>query len=177
MTSKPDRALVLEFSSALQFLKPDEEAFTLWLNTMAGGDYAFGYGLLRSYEDEYDPCGILVAINGGDWRWDAQDESWAYADSATTLNPMTVAKWLGMARDWHWLNIFLDSLTRLSDQSTAFAPIVAVLREALSTMQTTRERFHDGVHLAHTSGRMLGPNSDLRSENLMRRDLKPFYVR
>ncbi|UTC29427.1 hypothetical protein BAMBUS_03450 [Brevundimonas phage vB_BpoS-Bambus] len=178
MTSKPDRALVLEFSSALHALKPDEEAFTLWLNTMAGGDYAFGYGLLRTYEDEYDPFGVLVALNGGDWRWDAQDESWAYADSATTLNPLTLAKWLGMERDWDWLNIFLDALTRLSDQNASFPPIVAVLREALDTARISRDRFNDGVHLAHTS-RMSGPNSGMIDERRTYRDYvrNPFYAR
>ena len=176
---KPDRALVTGFAASLQFLKPDDELMQLWLNTMASGDYAFGYGLLRSDADAYDPFGVLVALNGGDWVWDDQDEAWGFANSATTLNPLTMMKWLGMERNHglDWANNFLDSVTLLTDRSTDFTPIVAVLREALIKVEDDRGRINDASQAAYSRGVQSIDSPFSHRETRRNYDAAPFYGR
>lgn len=174
MAFKPDHAQVLEFSSALQFLKPDSEAMDLWLNTMAAGDYAFGYGLLRSADDAYDPFGVLVELNGGEWEWDDQDEAWAFAGSAAALKPRTLASWLGMSFEATWLDLFLDAVTRMTDASDSFTPVVETLRAALQASQTARSRLGDAYRLSQSMNARLDTNVS-RDTALRRYDHKGFY--
>lgn len=176
MTVKTDRARVLEFAAFFQVLRPDEEAVTLWINTMASGDYRFGFGLLRSADDDYDPLGVLAALQGVDWTWDEQDEAWAYKGSATTLNPFEFGKWLGIkAGDYDWLSRFVESLAQLADQSPSFAAVCACLQEAQTHAQHARERLMGASQAAHN---IRGPDSMERVESLDRRryDRTPFYA-
>ena len=179
MSFKPDHAVVLELASCLQMLKPDGEAMVLWLNTLASGDYAFGYGLLRSDADAYDPFGVLVDLNGGEWAWDDQDEAWAFAGSAVTMNPVYLARWLGMQGDMVWQRTFVDAVTRLADSSDGFLPVVETLRQALEAAKAARERLGDAYRLAHTGGLMDGPHMSgaAAGQMIQRYDRKPFYSR
>lgn len=177
MTVKLDRALVLEFSSFVQVLKPDEEAMTLWINTMASGDYRFGFGLLRSADDEYDPLGVLAALQGVDWTWDEQDEAWAYKGSAVTLNPLMFGRWIG-ARDTdiHWLTRFVEALAGLTDRSADFTPICEALRTAMADAAKVRSRLDEAQYLAADRG-VIGPHDGVVRDTIKRRyDRTPFYA-
>lgn len=164
MPSKPDRARVLEFTSYFQVLEPDEEALTLWINTMMSGDYRFGYGLLRSADDDYDPFGVLAALQGGDWTWDAQDEAWAFKGSATTLNPFEFARWMGMKSNYEWVQKFLDAATTLADQCVDFESFCAVLRAAFDNAGAGRQRLNEASHAAFS--RLDGPNRTIDADSL-----------
>lgn len=172
----PDRALVIEIAAALSILQPDDDAMTLWINSMASDDYKFGSGLLRSVEDEYDPLGVLVMLNGGEWVWDENDEAWAYEGSAVDLSSSRLMTFLRVKYfDALMADHLLEAVVRMTDQNQGFGPIVATLRAAMAKKAADRARLNDAARASMTSKGL--PHRD---ESLMHSrknyDLKPFYA-
>lgn len=173
----PDRALVIEIAAALSILQPDDDAMTLWINSMASDDYKFGSGLLRSVEDEYDPLGVLVMLNGGEWVWDENDEAWAYEGSAVDLSSSRLMVFLRVKHyDATMADHLLEALVRMADNNQGFAPIASTLRAAMEKKSADHTRLNDAARASVTVRSPL--DRDHAFERTRKNyDLKPFYAR
>lgn len=171
-----------QFASLITLLQPDRDAWDLWLNAMASGDYRFGFGLLRSADDEYDPWGVLVMLNGGQWVWDEAEEAWAFRKSAVALEPIDMVRWLGCQRaNATPLETFQRAqqglttlVSALADTVSDFGSVVSVLRAAHATSMGDRERLIHAIK-ASTSFGASGPDAVDRSVDIFSRS--PFYGR
>jgi hypothetical protein len=111
---------------------------------MESGEYSFGYGLLRSADDVYDPMGVLAAISTPEWTWDEQEGGWAIDGDALFLPPTRVLEWLEIeARGPHlasWAMGFQTALATVADGARGFGEVVKVLRDAQKRKASTTGR-------------------------------------
>jgi hypothetical protein len=171
-----------ELASCLQVLKPQADDLDLWMNAMASGSYKFGYGLLRSADDEYDPFGVLAAISAADWTWNEAEGGWAVDDDALFLDQQRIADWLNM-KGGHvdraaWIERFQQALAKVTDGASHFDEVVTVFQAARRISTNARHRFDiiDDIHLRDAPHMMVG--SDFSSiEDRVLRYMRPFYGR
>lgn len=130
---------IQEIASCINVLRPDEDRFAMWLGAMRSGDFKFGYGLLRSADDEYDPFGVLAAISFPSWTWDDAEEAWAVEGEALFLQPTQLAEWLGIrthpdlqdAGIMRFVDRFQRAITTAADGASSFAPIALLLERGM----------------------------------------------
>lgn len=91
-----DEGMVQQVASAYNVLRPDPLAWEQWVGALSSGAYKYGYGVMRSGDDEYDPMGVLAAISGADWEWNDLEEAWAYQDNTARLSDKAFAAWIGV---------------------------------------------------------------------------------
>lgn len=122
---------IQEIASQLSVLRPDPERMEAWIGAMKSGAFAFGYGLLRSGDDEYDPFGVLAAISADQWTWDETEQAWAIQGQALMLTTAQIAHWLNLVRPAeHWVERFRDRLTEAADGAAGFSALVDLLEQA-----------------------------------------------
>jgi hypothetical protein len=134
-----------ELASCLQVLKPNDDRVALWINAMTSGDYKFGYGLLRSADDEYDPMGVLAAISLPDWTWDDQEGGWAIHGDALFVEPVMLADWLemqGALGRWEWVDRFQRTLASVTDGSASFGDVATLLEQARRLQASAAHRLN-----------------------------------
>lgn len=174
-------ALAQELASYIQVMQPAEDRLTLWINAMESGEYSFGYGLLRSADDVYDPMGVLAAISAPEWTWDDQEGGWAIDGDALFLPPTRVAEWLEVQTREpsldSWAMGFQTALATVADGARGFAEVVAVLRDAQKRQSETTSRL-SRLSMAELR-RMPLPDMDYRLvEDRMMSHMRagPFYA-
>jgi hypothetical protein len=138
-------------ASFVNIMKPDPMLLELWISAMASGDYKFGFGLLRSGEDEFDPFGVLAAISQPDWRWDDREGGWAIADDAIYVPPNLVSEWLSLkppaglkgGTELTVVETFQAQVIRIADGSSSFAEVVELLRQGVVTAAREKRRLQE----------------------------------
>lgn len=139
---------IQEIASCISILRPEPERMELWHGALSSGDYKFGYGLLRSGDDEYDPFGVLAAISYPDWKWDDTEDAWAIGGEALFLTREQIAEWLGIG--YHdglkqsgfgeWIDRFQKAITNAADSGTSFEPVLKLLRAGIERSNQEHKR-------------------------------------
>jgi hypothetical protein len=128
-------------ASCINIIRPNDAQFDLWVGAMESGEYKYGYGVLRSDADEYDPFGVLIAIHYPEWSWDDDEGCWAHVGDTAHLHHKKVMEWLGVEREDAALLRFISAVTKLSDTCTHFGPVVRALRAARDRARREKERW------------------------------------
>lgn len=174
---------VQQTASFVNILKPDATLIELWISAMASGDYKFGFGLLRSGDDEFDPFGVLAAITQPDWRWDDREGAWAIGGDATYVKSSLVAEWLALnppaglkgERELLLVETFQALVVRIADGGYSFSDVVDLLRRGIQTASRDKQRLQD----AKATRRNLALRSPLDSyvgQSLKIGYDRPFYL-
>lgn len=164
---------IQEVASALNVLRPDDHAMSMWIGALTGGDYKTGQGVLRSADDEYDPFGVLAVINHAEWTWSDLDQGWGVGDSAMALDAKTIAKWLDVPSHEQMrgtdlmkrVKDFQDLVLRLSDSGVALSEIGELLRQGIARAAEERLRQNSTRYES-----VVGIGSSVNT-----RSLHPFY--
>lgn len=139
---------IQEVASALNILRPDDHAMSMWVGALASGDYKTGQGVLRSADDEYDPFGVLAVINHAEWTWSDLDQGWGVGDTAMALDAKMIAKWLDVPSHEQMrgtdlmkrVKDFQDLILRVSDSGVALSEIGELLRQGIARAAEERTR-------------------------------------
>lgn len=174
---------IQQAASFVNIMKPDPMLFELWISALASGDYKFGFGLLRSGEDEFDPFGVLAAISQPDWRWNDREGGWAIADDAIYVQPRLVAEWLALkppaglkgARELSLVESFQAQVIRLADGSSSFGDVVELLRQGVVTAAREKRRLQDAKETRRRH-LLASPNESDRGTYLRIGYDQPFYA-
>lgn len=143
-----DPTSVRALASALSVLKPEPALLDAWLGAMRSDAFAFGAGVLRTADDEYDPFGVLAAISLAEWTWVELDDAWGVDGDAMALKPQRVAEWLGVDepdrlvqnnRHNHTASL-IDTVTKVADGATSFEPILDLFDAARRHIEQERDR-------------------------------------
>jgi len=90
---------IQEVASCISMMAPDEILMESWIGALNSGEFKFGYGVLRSGEDEYDPLGVLAALGCPEWTWNEDEGAWEINGNAYDIPADQVASWLGVPAD------------------------------------------------------------------------------
>jgi|GEM_PF-5222293 len=142
-------AEVQEIASCLQAMKVETFALEQWLGMMESGSYKFGYGLLRSASDEYDPFGVMVEAFCPEWVWSTPDEAWAFEGDALMISPKKVGEWLGVSLTEQVIDAgmleaisnFISLVTEANDSATSFEVVTSLIRRAIARMLDEQNRW------------------------------------
>jgi hypothetical protein len=140
---------VQEIASCLAIMKPDFHLYEQWLGMMESGNYKFGYGVLRSADNEYDPFGLMVETFFPEWAWDDDEEAWAFEKSALFVSPRRIGEWLGISLTEQVVSAgmldvierFAQAVTATGDAARGFNAVVELLRAGATRVAQERQRW------------------------------------
>jgi hypothetical protein len=138
-----DPGEIQQLASLFNVIRVDALYLENWIGAMTAGAYKFGYGLLRSADDEYDPFGVLAAMYCPDWEWDAAESAWAIDGNPLFLPDKRLIEALGLNPGLIGhprIHQFVEAVTNISDGASSFDPVCHYLREgyALHRAETAR---------------------------------------
>lgn len=141
---------VQEVASCLNIMRPDQMLYEAWVGALSSGAYKFGYGVLRSGEDEYDPFGVLAATSYPAWTWDETESAWALDGDVMYLSSQSIAEWLGVSTSKDLVNgglfgvieRFAKRINEVADGAADFKPVVDLLKGAWERAEQERKRLN-----------------------------------
>lgn len=141
---------VQEIASCLNIMRPDQMLYEAWVGALSSGAYKFGYGVLRSGEDEYDPFGVLAATSYPAWTWDEVESAWALDGDVMYLPSQSIAEWLGVSTSKDLVNggllgvieRFAKRINDVADGASDFKPVVDLLKGAWTRAEQERDRLN-----------------------------------
>lgn len=170
---------VQEVASSLNVLQPDDMLLEQWIGAMNSGAFKFGFGVLRSGSDEYDPFGVLASISGLEFRWDDGEAAWAIDGDAIFLKPAFAAEALGIRHHedlvksgvYDRIKNFQDTLLLFADGVGSFSEIADLLMRGRARAKEERERF-DRTRIGGL--RTIGDGRDYESDYMIRGSRSPY---
>lgn len=143
-----DEGMVQQVASTYNVLRPDPLAWEHWIGALSSGAYKYGYGVMRSGDDEYDPIGVLAAVSGADWDWHEVDQAWAFKGNTAGLPAEDFAGWIGVryhadlkrAGFESALDRLQNTIIEFGDKVSDLATIAVLLKRAQVRADSERER-------------------------------------
>lgn len=140
-------AEVQAIASCFHTLKPDTLLLEQWAGMLTSGHFKFGYGVLRSGDDEFDAFGVLASMAPHDWVWDAEAEAWGILGRTEELDLVTIAECLGIKLttklDYTTMQRFQEIVTQENDTCHSFHGIAQLLLNGHKRMEQERRRLKD----------------------------------
>ena len=132
---------------ALTGLPLKAELFEGWIKAMRTGGYAFGFGLLRDEDDQFDPFGVLADLAAAAWTLDPREGGYAVDGSPFFLTPERLSDYLGIERAHAAdLTAFRAVLVEIADSAKSFQPVIDALTGAINQLGEMK-RFVDGIDM------------------------------